>query len=171
MKKKEINNGRPQDTSESLLGDLGNKKPGRPLGSTSIERNPLITYQSYVHVNNTCYITSLLECLYSVFSYIWSSIDEMKNISDRFSKKSIYHSLVQHFQNRIATREGKNLKSYLTAGHRQIRNWVYENKIFPEGKYGNPIDVYNPFLRKARQSFQNLFAFQKLYTSICDNGT
>jgi hypothetical protein len=58
----------------------------------------------------------------------------------------------------------------MTAGHRQLRNWVYENKIFPEGKFGNPIDVYHPFLRKAPQSFQNLFACQKLYTSICDNG-
>ena len=92
-KKPFVNDGRAPDTSDILLGTvttgsslkirvnkkllkdvvcrdqaempvpLPKKKRGRPVGSKNIERNSLISYQSYTHLNNSCYITSVLEVL------------------------------------------------------------------------------------------------------------
>eukprot|EP00474_Spongospora_subterranea_P006287 CRZ06745.1 hypothetical protein [Spongospora subterranea] len=69
------NDGRPPDTSKNLLNSRQKETskpqsgPGRPRGSKNVDRNLGTTYQSYMHYNNTCYITSLLECLFTIMGY------------------------------------------------------------------------------------------------------
>ena len=98
-----INDGRPPDTTEQLLSSnntgeslkrqkiSGRSAAGRPKGSISREKNPMITYPSYKHIDNTCYITSLLESLYSAYSYLVSgvNIDIKSPIKKHFPQTTI----------------------------------------------------------------------------------
>lgn len=44
--RREGNDGRPPDTTDTFLDSECKKKTGRPKGSSNVDRNPVTTYQS-----------------------------------------------------------------------------------------------------------------------------
>ena len=69
----EVNNGRPPDTTNTLLKKV---KLGRPKNSVNVDQNPHSTYPCYKDSNdprlqNRCWMAATLESLYAIFSPMW----------------------------------------------------------------------------------------------------
>jgi|Laugresu1bdmlbdd_1035124.scaffolds.fasta_scaffold06602_1 hypothetical protein len=161
---------RPPDTSEQLF-NTGEKRPGRPKNSCNLKRDPQVTYQSYTHKNNTCYITSLLEALYGAFNFLQNNNSEFLNHGMKACKGTIQEKLFSHFNFRIERKNGKGLKSCLTAGLSLFIKWVVEEKrLFSTGSYGNPVDVLRPLILEGCEYFRSLFIVAKKKTNWCEHG-
>ncbi|KAA1085799.1 hypothetical protein PGT21_050058 [Puccinia graminis f. sp. tritici] len=93
-----VNDGRPPDTTDTLIPELVKKKLGRPSGATNIDRNPFSTYPSYraskkEHLSNRCWMAASLESLYALYSPLWHK-------SSSGTGTSLFTSLVKHFSAR-----------------------------------------------------------------------
>ena len=160
MKYPQKNDGRPPDTTKELLKNNSKVKKGRPLGSINKENNPLITYQSYKHFENTCYITSLIESLFVI----------SETINLIFPKNSILYKLFAHFDTRT-DREFSNsgcISSCLTSGHKLVIKYILEEKkLYTRCQYGSPCEVLH-FL--VHDSKSNHFDIVMNKTFECENG-
>lgn len=120
-------------TTSQMTRAQTRKKAGRPVGSRSIEKNELISYQSYSHVENTCYITSTLECLFSTYSSASVHYDSaetnqlLRKISSHFASRMIPNTIRK---SKTICQKGLNLlKDYFTKG---------ATKMFQPNQYGSP---------------------------------
>ncbi|KAH9824998.1 hypothetical protein DFH28DRAFT_878188 [Melampsora americana] len=117
----EVNDGRPPDTTEALIGP---KKAGRPAGSTNVHRDPHSSYQSYsaskdVGKQNRCWETAALESLFPTFSPLWIEGSNGKS-------KDIACKLIRHFSARVSLEMhgGTHIKSVLTRGLKTLQSAV-----------------------------------------------
>jgi hypothetical protein len=118
------------------------KGPGRPKGSKNIERNALVSYQSYRHFNNSCYYTSVLEVL-SVCSRACSSKKEVSRSrrprhqlivclgSPIFQLTNIFIKISDHFEQRRKKTEAGTagpLTRELNRGRDMMMRWITHEK-------------------------------------------
>jgi hypothetical protein len=94
--KKYVQKSRPR---KSLVKSLRGRAVDQLMesGSASLPKN----YQSYPHFNNSCYITSPLELLYSCYLYdrnFWA--EHVGHLGDDFGLKLIYKSFLMREQNK-----------------------------------------------------------------------
>eukprot|EP00474_Spongospora_subterranea_P007055 CRZ07513.1 hypothetical protein [Spongospora subterranea] len=157
-----FNDGRPPDTTDSLINDqavaksdqslkrLSNsqlppplkKKAGRPKGTKNIDRSPVTTYQSYVHSNNTCYITALLELLSVCSNQLPPSPPHVN------CRSPVFFRLLQHFHNRKNT-VGPALTKELAKGRNLITQWCIEVKqLYKSGEFSCPLVVLSSILQE-----------------------
>lgn len=145
------NDGRPPDTTEKLLENVFPKrKRGRPVGATTVQKNPLISYQSYIHSKNTCYLTSLLECLFAVYQEL-----KLEILSDS-DNSTIVQKIFNHFKTREHISESKegNLNSCLKLGLDIFSDWVIrEKKMYKENEFGSIVEVLDLFIQESGTTF------------------
>jgi hypothetical protein len=119
--KTSTNDGRPPDTTLSLLQSPKKTKikPGRKQGGTNTQKHPLISYKSYSHFENTCYVTSLMESLYTVYLDTYS----INGFDWHSTTKGSFYQLVHHFdirKRRETDSDCKSLSSCLTFGRKAM---------------------------------------------------
>lgn len=112
------------DEPASAVPRSRKRGPGRPKGSTNKIKHPLITYQSYVYNNNTCYIDSLAECLF----HCWMEVSRL-NFSPTSKGWDIF---AEHFAIRRACWLGEDdasLKHCLSEGQEQFLKWIVSIEV------------------------------------------
>eukprot|EP00474_Spongospora_subterranea_P007824 CRZ08282.1 hypothetical protein [Spongospora subterranea] len=151
------NDGRPPDTSKKLLTNKSESKSklGRPKGSRNVSRDPHVTYQSYAHTNNTCYVTTILECLNAVFDYIDIKTNE-------YSPTNIFSKTMVHLSKRRGCPENR-VKKELSKGLRILTSWIiHDIKLYAANAFGNPFDVLEHLLKQASEDVHKQVASNRL---------
>jgi hypothetical protein len=116
-------------------------KVGSPCGSKNVGRHLMLSYASYKHVNNTCYLTSFLGALYTrILAHNKSSDWLVSN-----NAQDIMASILAQFHKRkkLSGEVGETgIRRELFSGLNMLTDWVvHEQKIFKAGEYGNPIVI------------------------------
>ncbi|KNE94142.1 hypothetical protein PSTG_12470 [Puccinia striiformis f. sp. tritici PST-78] len=127
-----VNDGRPPDTTATLIPDLNNPKAklGPRKGSQNIDRNQRSTYPSYhasskPHLRNRCWLAAALECVYALYSPLWLR-------GSTGNGNTLFHTVVKHLATRATyelTRSG-SIRGMLTKAETTIFNHV--NSILPQ---------------------------------------
>ncbi|POW14230.1 hypothetical protein PSHT_07487 [Puccinia striiformis] len=140
----EKNDGRPPDTTKSLLlGEYGRPtkqtKIGRPAKSANIDKNCYTTFVSYGSSNdpklrNRCWLAAGLESLYTLYSPLWLKESDGK-------KTDLFNSVVSHFTLRTTyelTEKG-SLKLILSRGSGIIFEAIQKliPQMFQDGEYAS----------------------------------
>jgi len=133
----EFNDGRPPDTTDSLLAENSRpkKKLGRPTNSPNINKDPHTTFMSYlaqdtIKLRNRCWLSAALESLYAIFTPIWLTKPGGKKID-------LYDSIRRHFSARatLEMTNSKSLRRILNAGSNNL--FEEAQKLHPESfEYG-----------------------------------
>jgi hypothetical protein len=155
--------GRAPDTAKELLIPGKTRPPGRPKGSGNINRNPLTSYASYSHSNNTCYITSLLECLHAAIKHSKFSLPS------NLSTDSALVKVLQH----LCKRDKTTLKGELNkSGRDVVIKWVLDKHIYESGAFGNPVRIYIELLKEtlAPEVVRQHFSMDIFQRYICEDG-
>ncbi|OAV99289.1 hypothetical protein PTTG_25339 [Puccinia triticina 1-1 BBBD Race 1] len=166
-KRKFENDGRPPDTTDTLLGDKKTKNTGgRPKKSPNVYRDEYTTYQSYSasqvdHLKNRCWLAAALESLFALYSPLW-----LRNCKGK--GQSLFENLVRHF-NAWATHnltEKGRLRSTLTNG--QTKLFMVANKRlganFVPGKYASCdyfLEIALDPQRNSAKALKGLFELQE----------
>ena len=131
-----VSDGRAPDTSKALLIDTNKKKLGRPKGSQNAIRDPKITIRSYAHQENTCYLTSLLTCLFASFLKL-NDDPELVPLFDNLKKGSMIFAIIDHFKERIAS---DNSEKTLNKGLKFVADFVIDKKgAYKRNEFGSPV--------------------------------
>ncbi|OAV86589.1 hypothetical protein PTTG_29820 [Puccinia triticina 1-1 BBBD Race 1] len=98
-KRKFINDGRPPDTTATLLDgpnpSTKKKNLGRPKNSLNVDRSKYSTYQSYTafeepHLSNRCWMSAALESLFALYNPLW-----LQNSTGKGA--TLFYHLTMHF--------------------------------------------------------------------------
>jgi hypothetical protein len=172
-----INDGRAPDTNKTLrlpvIDVVQKKKPGRPKGSTTIVKDSSRAFLSYSHLNNTCYLTSLLESMFMTWSSLVTSGAAVLPGGDCVGSK-----LFAHFWERynITPKPGElinlaKLKKCLETGQQVLVNFIIsECKLYGEGEYGNPMESLRVLVVNSGGDFIRMMSLELRTVSMCAAG-
>lgn len=155
---KEVNDGRPPDTTKSILS--ANRKLTKAKNKV-----PINLLQSYLQWNNTCYLTSLLECLYSTFVNL--PIDLQRRFLD-----AQFESLtpLRHLQDRLRDFNRNSPHNDLQTSLQSVAKWVYKNNLFEPGFFGNPMTVLDKIGDEMNEDERWLMHMQVSFNCKCSSG-
>jgi hypothetical protein len=164
-KKPTKNDGRPPDTTKELLLDE-KVKLGRPKGSTNINRGTLSTYPSYTHQNNSCYLTSLLECVYQSIQYAGMHVLGDNSLGG-------FTEILRHFNRRsLLNATDPKLIQELKDGLDKAIHWiVHVQNLYKDGEFGNPLTLYSSLLfdTTVPNCIRQLFTVKMRSFYACEN--
>ena len=134
---------------------------GRPPGAKNIVRCLQTTFQSYIHRNNTCYLTSLLECLHQCVKF--SKMDVQTQLTGPGLRDLLHH---------LSGRSDSSLKE-LTKGLEGAIYWTVDlKKLYRHGDFGNPGRVYSRLISDegVPKSLRENFTFETISSYKCQKG-
>lgn len=120
---------RAPDTTIALLKKPKTKPtgPGRKPGGFNSDTHKKLTIRSYVHYEQTCYLTSLMQSYFAVYCFLGGF--------PNFDDKSALAKMVMHFKKRM---EEPHEKPLLT----KIRNQILDKeKIYSRMEWGSPLTI------------------------------
>jgi hypothetical protein len=165
----EVNNGRPPDTTETLIKKV---KLGRPNNSVNIDGNPHSTYPSYKASNdpslcNRCWMAAGMETQYVLYRPLW-----LQGTTGQ-GKKDLFTNLIRHFSARATYKlTGKGqIQSVLRKGQSSLFNLASKlhQGRFIRGKFSSCNYFIEVLLKSSQQSnkIANLFTVNEERVWTC----
>ena len=140
------------------------RKPGRPAGSTNNMIDARVSYPSYAHNENTCYVTSLLEVLHSIYVACrgsWIAEDKGKGKGEM----TLYQQISLDFDKR-----DRNIKKNLTRARNNVANWLFNSKLETRGENGSVSRLLHAIIDPSSLAVKKQFQIKEVQEQKCANG-
>lgn len=166
----------PLMSKNSAVAHLSPLKPGRKKGSLNVNRDPITTYPSYAHKNNSCYLTALMEVFHACYE-----LDPLIGMVIPEKSNNSIGILIKHYKKRSELWRGKDegqLGKCLKKGLADVSKWLFErkNSNFCEGQFGNPCAAWDDIIKYSSTPAEivtpekSLFAFTIECITVCNSG-